>query len=222
MPVHRVVVVDDHRAFAEAVSQRLSLEPDISVAGVCATERETLIACRSLRPDIVTIDVMLGDHDGIALAAQLRHDWPQLGIVFLTATQELSQAVRAIRAGGNAWVEKDMPIEHLLRVIRGVANGETWLPPHLLTGVLAALLHSTRQQESSNPLDVLSQREREIIRLLSSGLDRQEIARRLYLSPNTVRTHIRNALVKLDVHSSLEAAAVYRSVSLVDEPTTTL
>jgi DNA-binding NarL/FixJ family response regulator len=213
-----VVVIDDHRAFAEAVAQRLSMESDISVAGICTNDRDALIVCQSRRPTIVTIDVMLGDSDGIVLAAQLRNDYPDLRIVMLTAAQELSQVVRAVRAGANAWVGKDVPSEQLLRVLRGVADGETWVPPHLLTGVVAALLHSSTPQSMPHPLSLLSQRELQVLRLLADGVTRPEIARQLYLSPNTVRTHIRNALLKLDVHTSLEAAAVYRNVSLVDDP----
>lgn len=118
----------------------------------------------------------------------------------------------AIRAGTAAWVRKDQPLEHLLRVIRGVARGQTWLPPSETGQVLRLLLQQQdRRREHGRLLASLTPRERAVLTCLAQGAGhRDAVARQLHLSVNTVRTHLQNIMAKLGVHSALEAVALTR------------
>jgi DNA-binding NarL/FixJ family response regulator len=130
----------------------------------------------------------------------------------LSRSSEPSRIADSIRAGAAAWVRKGESLAYLLQVIRGVAAGETWLPPAETGAVLQLLLQEHNQQrESDRLLASLTPREREVLACLAEGAGRQDVADRLHLSANTVRTHLQNLMAKLGVHSTLEAVAVTRS-----------
>jgi DNA-binding NarL/FixJ family response regulator len=133
-------------------------------------------------------------------------------VIMLSHTSEPGRIIAAIEAGARAWVRKDESIEHLLRVLRGVARGETWLPPAETGNVLSLLLTQREQQKDSDRmLALLTPRERQVLACLIEGDSRNRIAERLNLAPNTVRTHQQNIMAKLGVHSTLEAVALTRS-----------
>src|SRR5438034_1160635 len=116
-----------------------------------------------------------------------------------------------ICAAASAWARKDESFNHLLRVVRGTARGETWLPPAETGTVVRMLMRAQNQQQEQNTLlAALTPREREILACLADGADRRDVAEQLYLSANTVRTHLRNLMAKLGVHSTLEAVAMIR------------
>ena len=129
----------------------------------------------------------------------------------LSAASDAQRIVAAVRAGVAAWVRKDESIDHLLRVIRGVARGETWLPPTELGGVLRLLIEDKDdRQDHDELLAALTPREREVLFHLVQGAGRKEVAERLQLSANTVRTHLQSLMGKLGVHSTLEVVALTR------------
>lgn len=173
------------------------------------------MALTKRRIDIVLLDVDLDGDDGIRFASKVRSANRDVRIVVVTACADESRVVDAVCAGVCGWVQKDEPVEHLLTVIYGSLRGETWIPPRLLTGVLAELM-SARIDRAEHELLIatLTKREKEILRCLASGMPRDAIAGQLYLSRNTVRTHIQNLLGKLDVHSTLEAVALARRAGL--------
>lgn len=205
----RVLIVDDHRVFAEAISSRLQSEPDLRVVGQANTAAQALDAVETLDPDVVLMDVELGSDDGIELTARLRGMHPTLSIVIVSFLTDPVRAGDAVRAGASGWVTKDAPTEELLGAIRGVAVGESWIPPRLLTGVLRELLMTRRLvDEDEERLARLTPRERSVLDMMADGLDRSAIAERMFLSTNTVRTHVQNIFAKLHVRSSLEAVAL--------------
>lgn len=217
----RVLIVDDHRVFAEAIATRLEAEPDIVVVGTAATGREALTAIEELRPDLVLMDVELAGEDGIELAARLRERRPDLVLAVVSCLSDPVRVRDAVGVGAFAWVTKDAPIEELLSAIRGAMRGESWIPPAILTGVFKELLTTRRGlDEDEERLARLTPRERHVLECMADGLDRTAIAERLYLSANTVRTHVQNILAKLQVHSSLEAVALaLRSRAAAPAPT---
>lgn len=211
----RVVIVDGHLAFGEALATRLRFEEDLDVIAAVPSAAQATRTLAGREVDIVLIDEALPDEEGITLAADLRAEHPGLRVVILGEHEDETRIAAAVRAGASGWVTKDSSLEHLLALLRGVMRGETWISPRLLTGVLAALVQDREvSQEGEEVLSRLTQREREVLVCMAEGLDRSQIAARLHLSPNTVRTHTQKVLGKLGVHTSLAAAAVARRVGL--------
>lgn len=209
MKAIRVLIVDDHRVFAEAIGARLQAEPDLRVVGQANTAAQALDAVETLGPDVVLLDVELGGDDGIDLASRLHATYPSLSIVVVSFLTDPVRVGQAVRAGAAGWVTKDAPTEELLGAIRGVSAGESWIPPRLLTGVLRELLMTRRLvDEDEERLARLTPRERSVLDMMADGLDRSAIAERMFLSTNTVRTHVQNIFAKLRVRSSLEAVAL--------------
>jgi DNA-binding NarL/FixJ family response regulator len=199
-----VLVVDDHPLFAEALGARLSREPDLAVLTPATGSRQARATLAVNPVDVVLLDVVLGDESGLDLLDEIRDRHPAARAVMLTATGTVDAAVTAVRRGALAWVPKTTSPEELVAVIRGVLRGEAHIPPELLGGVLRELSGAV----PGGPLAGMTAREREILQCLVDGLSRTEIAGRLYLSVNTVRTHTQNLFGKLGVHSVLEAVAV--------------
>ena len=208
----KVLIADQERTFAEALAARLEDEEDIKVVGAVQvrTPGPWLVAAKSV--DVIVID---GDLPGAAanrLCAEVSGSTRSSRVVALSASSEPERIVNAIRAGAAAWVRKDESLVHLLQAIRGVARGETWLPPRDLSNVVRFLLREQdRRQEGGRLLASLTPRERTVLTCLAEGAGRREvIADQLHLSVNTVRTHVQNLMAKLGVHSALEAVALTR------------
>jgi DNA-binding NarL/FixJ family response regulator len=211
----RVLVVDDHRVFAESLAAALAAEPDVDVAaaGSGAAARRALdrAAAEGRRFDVLLVDADLGGADGVALVAELREGRPSLRVVVLAEKDDAPRAALALQNGASGWVAKDCSLQRLLAVVRGVLRDETHLPPALLTGVLRELTEARRHRtESERLVEALTPREREVLRCMVAGLGRKAVAERLFLSPHTVRTHMQNVLGKLGVHSTLAAVALAR------------
>ncbi len=213
----RVLIVDPQRAFAEALAVRLRLEQDVQATAVASSPHEVIDRVASFGPDIVTIDAAaVGGGGGWALVRAVRARQPSASVVIITAVHDVDGALAAIEAGASGWVPKTATVEELLQVLRGVQAGGTWLPPRLLSAMLARLLERRRSaQDDDARIARLTKREREILQCMAEGLDRRAIAERLFLSVNTVRTHTQHLLGKLHVHSALEAVAIALRAGLV-------
>ena len=199
------VIIDEERTFADALAIRLNAEEDLSVVAVTQPTATTM----GWHADIILLDV---DLTGSVRFCKTTSRTPnETRVVMLSHTSEPSRIVAAIEAGARAWVRKDESVEHLLRVLRGVARGETWLPPAETGNVLSLLLRQRDGREDTNRLlDVLTPREREVLACLAEGAGRNQVAEQLNLRANTVRTHLQNIMTKLGVHSTLEAVALTR------------
>lgn len=230
----RVLVVDDHRIFAESLAAALAAEPDVDVSaagsGPAALRSLERAAAESRRFDVMLVDADLGAcaaqparavHvpepgedslvDGISLVAGVRSGQLAVRTVVLAEKDDPRRAALALQAGAAGWVAKDCSLQRLLTVIRGVLRDETHLPPALLTGVLRELTAARKHRtESERLVESLTPREREVLRCMVAGLGRKAVAERLFLSPHTVRTHMQNVLGKLGVHSTLAAVALAR------------
>jgi DNA-binding NarL/FixJ family response regulator len=148
----------------------------------------------------------LAGGEGLTLAEHIREISPATRVMMLTDVQAVSPVVAGLRCGVRAWLPKTVKPGDLVRAIRGVSRGEGWLPPELLGRVLTAL--TAIEPATRDPLAALTPREREVLQCMVDGLNRAQIAQRLHLSANTVRTHTQNLLGKLGVHSALESVAV--------------
>jgi DNA-binding NarL/FixJ family response regulator len=206
-----VFVVDQERTFADALAARLEAESDVEVVAAvhARTPAQALIVGR--HADVMLLDGDLPERAAMRLCEELcgRDEPPR--VVILSYSSEPERIVDAVRSGAAAWVGKSESLQHLLTVIRGVARGETWLPPAEAGRVLEVLMQDQdRRRENDRLLAGLTPREREVLACLAEGAGRREVAERLHLSANTVRTHLQNLMAKLGVHSALEAVAITR------------
>jgi DNA-binding NarL/FixJ family response regulator len=208
----KVLIADQELTFAEVLAARLDDEEDIKVVGATQgrVSSDWLIAGKSV--DVVVLDSDLAGGTANRLCAELVKRARSVQVIVLSSSSEPERIVNAIRAGAAAWVRKDESLERLLQAIRGVARGESWLPPRELGNVLRLLVREQdRHRKSEQMLAALTPRERAVLACLAEGTGRRDaVAKQLNLSVNTVRTHLQSLMAKLDVHSALEAVALIR------------
>jgi DNA-binding NarL/FixJ family response regulator len=202
-----VLVVDDHAVFADALQARLSREPDLGPVSVAYSAGQLRAELNRAQPAVVVLDLMLGDRSGLDLADEVARLSPDSRVVMLTAVASVEPVVTGLSRGVRAWLPKTIDTDHLVRVIRGVHAGEAWVSPQLLGSVLNDLVART-VNPAPDPFAALTVREREVLQCMVDGLPRAEIAERLQVSINTVRTHMQNLIAKLGVHSTLESVAL--------------
>jgi len=208
LPV-RVLVVDGHRAFAEALARRLSAEPDLEVVGVTTEPNEAVRLARALAPHAVVLDMELGAGAGsLGLARSLGRQQPAPVLVAVAGTATPERLLAAVRAGVRSWIAKDAPSAELVAALRGSVLGESHVSPRVLTGFLAWVADGAR--DGREPLRRLTARQHDVLRCLVAGLNRDAVAAELRLSPHTVRTHVQQLLTALGAHTALEAAALGR------------
>jgi two-component system NarL family response regulator len=201
----RVLIVDDHALFAEALAARLSKEPDLVLLPIAHDVRRALALVATERPDVVVLDLMLGAESGLQVLDRVRARYPDIRVVVLSAVSDVESIVQAIRRGAVGWLPKTESADLVARVIRGAARSGGWIPPDMLGDVLRRLAAGDHPDGGSQLPAELTPREREVLQCMVDGLSRAEIAGRLGMSANTVRTHTQNLLAKLDMHSALEA-----------------
>jgi DNA-binding NarL/FixJ family response regulator len=207
VPQISVLVVDDHAVFADVLAARLSAEPDIGPVEVAYGAVDALARLGERAFDVVVLDFMLGDGNGLEVAKYLHKVVPTTRVVFLTAVESTDSVVDALMIGVRAWLPKTVDMARLIRAMRGVRRGEAWLSPALLGDVLDDLIERSTSRRL-DPLDVLTLREHEVLDCIAGGLSKDNTAARLGVSINTVRTHTQNLMAKLGVHSTLEAVAL--------------
>ena len=201
-----VLIVDDHRVFAQGLEAIVGAQPGFTARCVSAPDQVVDAVTRD-RPDVVIMDLRLGESSGLDLIRQLADLRVPPAVVVLTAYADAVSAMRAIRAGAMGFVAKDASIDQLICAVRSALLQGSWLPADLLANLLSAL-----PLPVAEPYDEiasrLTARELDVLRLMVSGLDKRAIAERLSQSPNTVRTHVRNLTAKLGCHGALEVVAV--------------
>lgn len=206
-----IIVADRERTFADALAARLAAEGDMEVVGAVHVRAPGPWLVAGRPAEVMVLDSDLPGEAANHLCEELSARDEPIGVIMLSSSSEPQRIVAAIRAGAAAWVRKDEPLEHLLQVIRGVSQGETWLPRSETGNVLRLLLRADdRRQQSERVLAELTPRERAVLACLAEGAGHREIAQQLRLSVNTVRSHVQNLMTKLGVHSALEAVALTR------------
>lgn len=203
MPPIRVLLVDDHAVFCDALSAILKLEPDIEVVGRGGSVREAVEGARRLHPDVVLLDVHMPDGSGVEATARIKRERPQTQVVILTSDEEEAVLRSAVEAGVTGYLSKQESAPQVLQAVRSAARGEALIAPYML----ARLLDGLKRPTHPGQMTPLTPRELGVLTELAAGHDNEAIARTLRLSPNTVRTHVQNILSKLKVHSKLEAVA---------------
>jgi DNA-binding NarL/FixJ family response regulator len=210
-----VVVIDGQRTFADALASRLAAEPDLRVLAVSESASAARRALNDRHVDIVLLDSELAR--GLQPAAAIS---PPPRVIMLGPVPDAARVVEALRSGIAGWVPKNESIEQLLAAIHAAMRGETWLPAKTVGPVLGLLLRGPPGWDagSTDPLESLTPREREVLAYLAEGMGRREAAERMHLSTGTVRSHVQHLMGKLGVHSTLEAVAVARQAQHGEVP----
>jgi DNA-binding NarL/FixJ family response regulator len=200
------IVADDHPALLAAVCEVLA-ESAIEVVGRAANGHEALSKIEMRKPVVALMDIRMPGLGGIAVAEQLRRSTPETRIVLYTGYGDQALLADALDAGVRGFVLKDAPLPDLVRAVRSVAEGGTYVDP-VLAGALT-------QAKLKQELPALTQREREVLRLLADGHSNEVIGKQLFISPETVRTHIRKAMEKLEADTRTQAVATALRQSLI-------
>lgn len=206
-----MLLVDDHQMVLEGFEAALAPAGDIVVVGAVSTGGEAEEVARRLHPDVVLLDFGLPDVDGATAAAAIRRNRPETKVVMVTGLVDEAVVLRAIEAGCSGYITKHQSVDQLIGAVRAAAAGEALISPAMLTKLLPRLRRTHRDLGSD-----LTARERDVLRLLAEGMSNQAIGGKLYVSVNTVRSHVQNVLSKLGAHSKLEAAAIAAREGLVE------
>ena len=209
MPL-RLVLIEDHQALREGLELLLG-RGGIEVLGAAGTADEGRELVERLAPDVSLIDIRLGEDSGIELTAQLIDADPERRIVLYTGSNEIELLIKGLDSGARGYALKEGTQAELRSAIRTVAEGGTYVDPRLQSALLSRKATQTQR--------VLSKREREIMDLLAQGLTGEQVAERLYLSPETIKTHIRNAMNKLEANTRVHAIAIALREGFISAPT---
>ncbi len=207
----RVVVVDDHPAIRAGVRSLLELADDIELVGEAASGTQALQACKDLAPDVVIMDLRIPGGNGIDTTRELCTLYPRLAVLVLTMVDDDASIFAAIRAGASGYLRKESDADDMIRAIRAVAHGE-FITSQGIAGRIIGFFNAPRDGLPAFP--GLTAREREILDMIAGGANNQEIARRLFLSPKTVRNHIGNVFAKLHVSDRAQAIVKAREAGL--------
>ena len=209
MPL-RLVLIEDHQALREGLELLLGRE-GIEVLGTAGSAREGQELVEQLDPDVALIDIRLGEDSGIDLTARLVDADPERRIMLYTGSSEIDLLISGLDSGARGYALKDGAPSELTTALTTVAEGGTYVDPRLHPALLSR--RATQTQKS------LSKREREIMELLSQGLTGEQVAARLFLSPETIKTHIRNAMNKLEANTRVHAIAIALREGFISPPT---
>jgi two-component system, NarL family, response regulator LiaR len=208
----RILIADDHSVVRQGLRMFLGLDSELVVVAEAEDGAEAVALARQHRPDIVLMDLLMPEMDGVTATAVIRRDLPDTEVIALTSIFEDDKVIGAVRAGAIGYLLKDTRAPELCQAIHAAAAGKVQLAPQ----AAARLLREVRAPESPEPL---TERETEVLRLLAQGLSNKEIAQRLVIGERTVKTHVSNVLAKLNVASRTQAAIHAIRIGLVPPPT---
>ena len=213
----RVLLVDDHQLLTGALAKMMADEPDIQVVGVAGTVAEAKALARD-RLDVVLMDYRLPDGTGAEATRAIKARWPAARVVMLTALNDDETILESIQSGADGYLTKDRAVDEVVDAVRAAHAGETLLPRSVILGIAQRVAAARDRGTERRQIEPLTARELEVLRALTEGLSTPEICERLFIAPNTLRTHVQNIMGKLRVHSKLEAVAFALRHRLVEPP----
>lgn len=215
----RVVLVEDHLAFAQALQAVFDLESDLEVVDVVARADAAEGVAERYRPDVAVIDLDLPGGSGHEAVVAMRRASPQTRFLALTALRDRVELGKVVEAGVSGMLHKSTDVPAIIDAVRRIAEGRNLLPPDVAASLLGDLRDARQQGWRANVTrEELTGRELEVLAALTQGMSVHDIAEQLHISPDTVETHLKNARAKLGVSSRLEAVVEALRMGLVDPP----
>jgi NarL family two-component system response regulator LiaR len=211
----RVLIVDDHQVVRQGLRTFLELQEDMLVVGEAADGMEAIEMVRQLEPDIVLMDLVMPRLDGISATRKIKSLDLPVKVIALTSFTEDDKVFPAIQAGASSYLLKDVSPDELVEAIRGVQRGEARLHPDIARKLMEQVASQAGSPHETHVGEV-TERERDVIRLVAQGCSNQEIARELVISEKTVKTHISNILSKLQLKDRTQLAIYAIKAGLVD------
>ena len=209
----KVLIVDDHEMVRLGVSTYLRVQDDITVVGEAADGKEGLDKALALRPDVILMDLVMPNMDGIESTKRILAAWPEARIIILTSFIDDEKVYPAIEAGAASYILKTATAEEIAGAIRKTAAGDSALDPQVTTKMMNRLT----KKQAPELADELTNREREVLMLIAQGKSNQEIADELFITLKTVKTHVSNILAKLEVEDRTQAAIYAFKHGLVNQ-----
>jgi DNA-binding NarL/FixJ family response regulator len=213
--MQNILIVDDHVLFREGLASVFRAQKDFNVLGEAGSVREAILVARKLQPDIILMDFSLPDGTGLDATKEILSSLPDTKIIFLTMHEGDDRLFAAIRSGAKGYLLKNLPVSRLLEELRGLERGEAPLSPTMTARVLDEF---SRQGASRTPdsaaYELLTDREKEVLQEITTGDTNREIARRLFISENTVKNHVHSILEKLNLSNRREAIKFVRKYRL--------
>ncbi|KIY22830.1 MULTISPECIES: response regulator transcription factor [Mesobacillus] len=207
----KVVFVDDHEMVRIGVSSYLSAQPDIEVIGEADNGRAGVEMALNLRPDIILMDLVMKEMDGIEATKQIMEQWPEAKIIIVTSFLDDEKVYPALEAGATSYMLKTSKASEIAKAVRVTYSGQPMLEPE----VTGKMMRKMRQKNNVELHEELTEREMEVLKLIAEGKTNQEIADELFIALKTVKTHVSNILSKLQVQDRTQAVIYAFRHSLV-------
>jgi DNA-binding NarL/FixJ family response regulator len=214
----RVAVVDDEELFRRGLTMLLTVEDDIEVVGEARDGIAATELAASTAPDVILMDVRMPKRSGIEACVAIKEVAPTVRIIMLTVSDEEADLYEAVKNGASGYLLKDSSIEGVAQAVRVVADGQSLISPSMAIKLLDEFKQMSRSERDQVPTPRVTARELEVLKLVAHGLNNREIAKRLFISENTVKNHVRNILEKLQMHSRIDAVMYAVREKLFDIP----
>ncbi len=214
----RVLVVDDQELFRRGLIMLLGGDIDIEVVGEAADGITATELAITTAPDVILLDVRMPRRTGVEACRAIKEAVPATKIIMLTVSDEEADLYESVKNGAAGYLLKDSSIEEVAQAIRVVNEGQSLISPSMAVKLIDEFKQMSKPEREQGPALRLTERELEVLRLVAQGLNNKDIAKRLFISENTVKNHVRNLLEKLQLHSRMEAVMYAMREKLLDPP----
>ena len=201
----RVIIVDDQELFRRGLTMLMDAEPGLDVVGEAGDGQTGIELASRVAPDVVLLDVRMPKVSGIEACVAIKEAVPAAKILMLTVSDEESDLYEAVKSGASGYLLKDSSIEEVAQAVRVVADGQSLISPSMAVKLIDEFKQMSQPDRGPVSTFRLTERELEVLRLVAQGLNNKDIAKKLFISENTVKNHVRNLLEKLQLHSRMEA-----------------